>query len=73
MSILNFFQNLPFDIQEHIWKTYYSNNVLNEMFEKFNRDQEEEMYEEQFREAYGDINDEFKRMMEIEDESDEEV
>ena len=114
MSILNYFQNLPFDIQEHIWKIYYSNNVLNEinnnfirkrdyyypvndrwslkgyyrlrlpgssklrfeydeMFEEFNRDQEEEIYEEQFREAYGDINDEFKRIMEIEDESDEEV
>ena len=35
MSILNYFQNLPFDIQEHIWKTYYSNNVLNEINNNF--------------------------------------
>ena len=37
MSILNYFQNLPFDIQEHIWKTYYSNNVLNEINNNFIR------------------------------------
>jgi hypothetical protein len=31
LSIPNYFSNLPDDIQHHIWKTYYSNNVLNEM------------------------------------------
>jgi hypothetical protein len=31
LSIPNYFTNLPDDIQHHIWKTYYSNNVLNEM------------------------------------------
>jgi hypothetical protein len=31
LTIPNYFTNLPDDIQHHIWKTYYSNNVLNEI------------------------------------------
>lgn len=31
LSIPNYFTNLPDDIQHHIWKTYYSNNVLNKI------------------------------------------
>ena len=38
LTILNYFNNLPFDIQEQIWKTYYSNNVLNKIIKDDNKE-----------------------------------
>jgi len=37
LTIPNYFNNLPFDIQEQIWKTYYSNNVLNKIIKDDNK------------------------------------